>query len=137
MLKKYSDKELFFSSIRVINPEYQGDPELDNAIWKYNIGIVGQPSEYTYTTVLWFNGERYIDLGHQDRSIQEEDSSTSLSINPVYVIDFTSSASKYCKGRFSRSGAYKVLHENMSKFDKEYKEYKNQRNKQMQKKKNM
>ncbi len=139
MFERYSDEELFFSSVKVINPEYQGDPELDRAIWEANIGLSGKKLEYNYPTVLRFDGERYIDLGNSDRDIKEEDSSTGLSIKPVYTIDFKVPASNYCKGKFSKSGAYKAFNNHMHEFDRDYKKFKEDRaKKQMKtKKRNM
>lgn len=138
MFKRYSAEELFFSSVKVINPQYQGDPELDDAIWYANIGLGGEPLEYTYPTVLYFDGEKYMDLGNMERDIKEEDSKIGFSIRPIYQIDFKSPASNYCKGKFSRSGAYKAFNDHMREFDREYKKFKEERkNKQMQKNKNM
>ncbi len=134
MFKRYSDKDLFFSSIRVINPEYQGDIELDSDIWEENIGLVAEPREYTYPTVLYFDGERYIDLGNIDKIIDDSEDQTEFGIRPVYKIDFKSPTSKYCTGRFSKTGAFKAFSQCMDKFDKEYKEFKQQQNKQIVKK---
>lgn len=135
MFERYSDEELFFSYIRVVNPEYQGAPKLDRVIWKHNIGLIGELKEYTYSTILQFDGEKYIEIGNRNRDIKEDESQIGFSIKPVHIIDFKVPASKYCTGTFSRSRAYEAFYQHRHEFDRDYKAFKEARqNKQRVKK---